>query len=105
MLLAQPLQAEAVVAMSPAALLLVGGRAEDEVAARREALARERSDRDGVRRDLALHVERAAAPDLPVDQLAGERRNLPVGGIGVNDVGVAEKEERRPAGAGAAGDE
>ena len=46
MLLAQPLEAEAV------ADLLVGGRREDQVAARPEALARERRDRDGVRRDL-----------------------------------------------------
>ena len=59
-LLAEPLQAEAV------ADLLVGGRREDQVAGRPEALAGERGDRDGVRRHLALHVERAAPPDFPV---------------------------------------
>ena len=60
----EPLQAEAVTD------LLVGCGDEDQVAVAAPALARERRQRDGARRDLALHVERAAAPDLAVDQLA-----------------------------------
>src|SRR5581483_4226889 len=67
MLAAEPREAEVV------ADLLVGGRSEDQVAGRLEALTRERGDRDRARRDLALHVERAAAPDLVVADLAGER--------------------------------
>ena len=67
MLLAEPREAEAV------ADLLVGRRDEEQVAGRAEALARERRDRDRARRDLALHVERAAPPDLAVAQLARPR--------------------------------
>ena len=89
MRLAQPLEAEA------GAGLLVGGRREDQVAARPEALARERRDRNRVRRDLALHVESAAAPDHSVAQLARERRHRPLGRVGEHDVRVAEEEERR----------
>src|SRR5207244_4085478 len=55
------------------AYLLVGGRGENEVAARPELVARERGDRHRAGRHLPLHVERAAAPDLPVTQLARER--------------------------------
>src|SRR5207253_669283 len=64
MRLAEPLRAEA------GADLLVGGRREDQVTRRLEPLAGERSDRDGAGRDLPLHVERAAAPDLAVAQFA-----------------------------------
>jgi len=89
MLLTQPLEAEAV------ADLLVGGRREDQVAARPEPLTRERGDGDGVRRDLALHVERAAPPNLAVPQLARERRHRPLGRIGEHDIGVTHEEKRR----------
>ncbi len=88
MRLAQPLEAEA------GAGLLVGGRREDQIAARPEALARERRDRNRVRRDLALHVESAAAPDHSVAQLARERRHRPFGRVREHDVRVAEEEER-----------
>src|SRR6476659_6649030 len=43
---------------------------EAEIVARPEPVARERSDRHGVRGNLPLHVERAASPDLAVAQLA-----------------------------------
>ena len=99
-LLAQPLQAEAV------ADLLVGGRGEDQVAGGPEALAGERGDRDGVRRDLALHVQGAPAPDLVGAHLAREGRHRPLARIGEDDVGVGEQEQRRPvAGAPDPGDE
>src|SRR5204863_9203625 len=62
--LAEPREAEVV------AHFLVGGGGEDQVAGRLEALAGERRDRDRARRDLALHVERAASPDLAVAELA-----------------------------------
>src|SRR5437868_14781782 len=51
MLAAQPREAEVV------ADLLVGRRGEDQVAARLEPLARQRGDRNRIRRDLSLHVE------------------------------------------------
>ena len=47
--------------------LLVGRGDEDEVAVRPEPLPRQARDRDRARRDLALHVERPAPPDLAVD--------------------------------------
>ncbi len=87
--LAEPGEAEAV------ADLLVGGGGEDQVAGRLEALAGERGDRDRVRGHLPLHVERAAPPDLAVAHLAGERRHRPLGGVGEDDVGVAEQQQRR----------
>ena len=95
MLRAEPREPEAV------AHLLVGRRREDEVAGGLESLACERRDRDGARRDLALHVERTAAPDLVVAHLAGERRHRPLACVGEHDVGVAEEEERRPVAASA----
>ena len=64
MLVAEPGQAE------PLAHLLVGNRCEHEVARGAKALARERRQRDRARRDLALHVESAATPDLAVPELA-----------------------------------
>src|SRR5207248_9536738 len=58
-------------------------------------LARQRRDRDRLRRDLALHVERTATPDLAVTELAAERVELPLGGIGQHDVRVREKQHPR----------
>ena len=73
MVLAEPLEAVVV------ADLLVGRGDEDEIARRREALAGERGDRDGARRDLVLHVERAAPPDVVVGEVAGPRVARPLG--------------------------
>ena len=83
--------------------LLVGGQREDEVAGGAESLAPERRERDGARRDLALHVERAAPPDLAVDEIARPRVARPLLGVGAHRVGVGEQARatarRRPAGA------
>ena len=43
-----------------------------------DALARERRERDGRGGDVALHVERAATPDLAVDEVARPRVALPL---------------------------
>ena len=95
MLAHEPVEPEAV------ADLLVGRGDEDEVAVVTPALARERGERDGARGDLALHVERAAAPDEAVAELAAERVGAPLARVGGHDVGVREQRERRAA-AGAA---
>ena len=76
--------------------LLVGGRDEDQVAAGLESLPGERGHRHRARRDLALHVERAAAPDLAVAKLARPGVDLPLGGIGENRVRVREERQPRP---------
>ena len=99
MVLAEPLEAVVV------ADLLVGGGDEDEVARRREAFARERGDRDGARRDLILHVERAAAPDVVVGEVAGPGIARPLGGVGDDGVGVGEEAERGAVAALDPGDE
>ena len=78
--------------------LLICGRREDQVARRLEALARERGDRDRVRGDLALHVERAAAPDLAVSQLARPWIELPLDRVGDHGVRVREQQQPRPGG-------
>ena len=75
--------------------LLVGGRREDQVAGRLEALADERGEGNCVRGDVALHVERAAAPHLALPHLAGERRHRPLGRVGQDDVRVTEEEQGR----------
>src|SRR5439155_13578742 len=69
------------------------------------ALARERGQRNGARRDLALHVQRAPAPDLAFPQLAGPGVERPLRPIGEHGVRVREEKEPRPAAAGNAGDE
>ena len=48
------------------------------------------------RRDLILHVERAASPDLVVDEIARPGVAIPLGRIGEHRVRVAEERERRP---------
>ena len=60
MRLAEPLRAEA------CADLLVGRGGEDQLAGRLESLSRQRRNRDCLRRDLSLHVERASTPHLAV---------------------------------------
>ena len=76
--------------------LLVGGGGEDQVACRTKALARERCDRDCAGRDLVLHVERPAAPDVPVTQLARPRVDRPLRRVGEHRVGVREQQQPRP---------
>ncbi len=83
----------------PLADLLVGASGEDEIARRLEALPRERCDRDRLRRDLALHVDRAAPPELAVANLARPGVELPVGGVGHDGVRVREQQQARPAAA------
>jgi hypothetical protein len=86
----EPLQADV------DAHLLVGGRHEDQIAVGPEAVTRERRDRDRGCGDVALHVERAAPPDLVVEQLGAPGIALPLGGIGKHRVGVGEQREARP---------
>ncbi len=86
----QPLQPEA------GADLFVGCGDEDEITRPAPAFARERRDRDGRRRNLPLHVERTATPDLVADELAAEGVARPFGRIRQHDVGVREERERRP---------
>ena len=82
--------------------LLVGGRHHQQLAARRAPTARGRAHRGGeLGRDLALHVERAAAPDLAVVELAAQRAAAPLLGVGGHGVDVTEQAQgrarRRPA--------
>ena len=76
--------------------LLVGGRDEDHVALRLEALAREGRHRDSARGHLALHVERAATPDLAVAELARPWIDLPLGRVREHRVRVREERQPRP---------
>ena len=48
-----------------------------------------------------LHVDGAAAPDVAVPDLAGERVDRPLAGVGRHDVEVAVDQQRRPAAVGA----
>ena len=88
MRLDEPLETEA------GADLLVCGGDKDQVAGAAPALAGERRHRDRRRSHLALHVERAAAPYLTVDQRAVERVTFPFGGVGEHDVGMRQERER-----------
>ena len=54
---------------------------EEEIAREPGALARERGEGDGGRRDMALHVERAATPDLAVDEVARPGVSRPLGRV------------------------
>ena len=90
MRLAQPRQAKAL------AHLLVGRRDEDQVAGRLEPFPRKRGDGDGIGRNLALHVERAATPDLTVANLSRPRVDLPLSGIRDDRVRVRKQEQARP---------
>ena len=90
MLDAEPREAEVVTD------LLVGRGREDHVPRGLEPVAGERGDRNRVRRDLALHVERAAPPHLPVAELARPRVDLPLGRVREHRVRVREEEEPRP---------
>ena len=85
--------------------LLVGRQREDEIAGRAEALAPERRERDRACRNLVLHVEGAAAPDLAVDEVARPGIARPLLGIGAHRVGVGEERQRRAVAARQPGDE
>ena len=78
-----------------AAVLLVAEDREDDVAARLQLAARCAQERVHDHRDAALHVERAAAPQPAVDELAAERRARPLLAGGGDDVDVPVQEERR----------
>ena len=84
----------------PAAGFLVGGGAEDDVAAQagdrvRGGIAAGRAGGAGeaahdlhLHRDHALHVDGAAAPDVSVGQIRGERVVAPAGRLRGHDVQV-----------------
>ena len=78
---------------------------EHEVACQRHPLTRDRCERDRARRDLVLHVERAATPDLAVDEVSRPRIALPLRRIGEHRVRVGEEPERRTVAASDARDE
>ena len=63
--------------------------------ARAPALAAERRGRGHLGGDLALHVLRAAAANLAVDDVARPGVEAPLGGVGRDRVDVAEQAERR----------
>ena len=73
--------------------LLVGDDDEHEIAGERRPLARERGECDRARCDLVLHVERAATPDLAVDEVTRPRVALPFRRIGEHRVRVREEPE------------
>src|SRR5580765_7267263 len=79
-----------------AAVLLVAEDDEDHVSRQLELAPRRAQERRDVHRDGALHVDGAASPDLPVYQVAAERRPCPGLARGRDDVDVA-LEEKRPA--------
>src|SRR4029077_1787743 len=85
--------------------LLVGRCDEEEVTRRSEPLSRERREGDGVRRDLALHVERTTTPHLAVHQVARPRIAVPLGRIREDGVRVAEEREGRTVSTRNSGDE
>src|SRR2546430_11449903 len=73
--------------------LLVRRGEEDHVALERYAGALEREQRHELRDRLALHVERAAAPDVPVLHDARERGDRPVLRARKHDVHMVEQDE------------
>ena len=87
-----------------AAGLLVGDRREDDVAPQLRARAAQREHHRQLHGDHVLHVDRAAAPDHAVDEIAAERVARPGLRVDGDDVDVAEQDERR-LGGGAAGGE
>jgi len=85
--------------------LLVSRGDKDHVSGRDEAVPREGGDRDRARGHLALHIEGAAAPDLPVPQLTRPGVDRPLLRVGPHRVGMRDQGERRPAAAGQARDD
>ena len=76
------------------ARLLVGEEGEHQVAGRAPSRPHPVADDGEDHRVHVLHVDRAAAPDAAVGDLAGERVDLPLLGHGRHDVEVAVDEER-----------
>src|SRR5204862_5213807 len=62
---------------------------------RLEGFTGERRQRDCARGDLALHVERAAPPDLAVSQLTAERVRRPLRRIRQHYIRVGQNQETR----------
>ncbi len=74
--------------------LLVGGEAEHDRAIGHRVRAGPGAD-DGQQHGVeVLHVDRAAAPQVAVADLAGERVDLPVLGRGRHDIEVAVQQQR-----------
>src|SRR6185503_20603551 len=92
-LLREPLRA-----VLPARLLVDDGDELHLAAGRAPAAAREARERDGLRGGLRLHVDRAAAPDRAVVDLARPRVVAPVGRVGEHRVDVGEVAQHRPLG-------
>src|SRR5690606_34266222 len=80
---------------------LVGSEREHDVTTGSPALAHPGADHGEHHRVHALHVDRAAAPQDAVTDLAGEGVNLPVGRLGGNDVEVPVDEDGVAVGFGA----
>ena len=78
-----------------AARLLVGDGEVDQVAAGAEPTGGEVAKGDRHRRGEVEHVDRAAAPDLAVDQLATERIARPSALVDRHDIGVAHQAQAR----------
>ena len=78
--------------------LLVGDDEQCHVATRSHAAAGEREHHREIHRGLTLHVDRAAAPETAVGDLAAEGVVPPALRLGFDHIGV-RREEQRPAGA------
>src|SRR5215471_17556627 len=72
------------------ALLLIGGGDEDDVAIEQDARALDREHRHHLDHARTLVVDRAAAPDVAVPDLARKRRHLPLLRYRRDDVHVAQ---------------
>ena len=79
-----------------AADLLVRDRHVQEIARGLEALPHEGGEGDCRGGGLVLHVERATAPHLVVDEIARPRIARPLTGIGEDGIGMREEHQRRP---------
>ena len=78
------------------AVFFIGLRDQEQVAAGLKARAGKMRDRDTPRRELVLHVARAAAPDVAiVVKVSTKRRVRPILGVSRHHIGVAHQRERR----------
>src|SRR6185436_12786168 len=77
-----------------AAVLLVAEDDENHVARQLELASRSTQERRDVHRDGAFHVDGAASPNFPCDQIAAERGPCPGLARGRHDVDVTLEEER-----------
>ena len=78
---------------------------DEQVTRERDPLTHEGGERDRSGSYLVLHVERAATPDLPVDEIPRPRVAIPLRGIREHRIRVAEERQRRPVPALDPGDE